>query len=166
VKLATVIVCVLSLVAPGFAQNSPAAQTSMSARDVDVAAARAQRKALYASSMNLTDAEGAKFWPLFDQYELAIDKIDNRHHEEIRNYLAHMDTLTEQDAASKLDEVIAIQQARLDTEKEFIPQFRAILPETKVTRFFQIESKLRAFVQYDIARMVPLAQAADQSRKP
>jgi hypothetical protein len=53
---------------------------------------------------------------------------------------------------------LAIQQARLQTQQEFVPKFRAVLPGVLVTRFFQIDSKMRAMVQCNIAQMVPLAQ--------
>lgn len=152
-RLAAVIVCVLSLAAPAFAQDNP------SQRHLDIAAARAQRKAMVGNSMNLSDADAAKFWPLYDQYQAKMDKIDDRHMKELKSYAAHFDTLTDKDAADKLDEVMALQQARLDTQKAYIPKFRSIIAQTKVTRFFQIDNKLHALVQCDIASMVPLAEA-------
>ena len=58
----------------------------------------------------------------------------------------------------KLNEVMAISQARLNVQSAYIPKFRAILSDIKVTRFFQIDNKLRALVQCQIAQIVPLAQ--------
>jgi|SRR5215469_18533 len=81
---------------------------------------------------------------------------DDRHLQELEHF-GYAD-LTENDANSKLDEVIAIQQARLDTEKSFIPKLRSVLSPVKVARFFQIDSKLRALLQCDIARSVPLVK--------
>ena len=53
---------------------------------------------------------------------------------------------------------VAIQEAILDTQKEYIPKFRAVVSEIKTTRFFQIDNKLRALVQCDLAQSIPLAQ--------
>ena len=114
--------------------------------------------------MDLTPAEASAFWPVFDEYEAKMDKIDGRHIKELKDFAAKYQTLTDTDAAAKLDEVIAIQQARLDTQKAYVPKFRAVTTQIKVTRFFQIDNKLRALVQCDIAQMVPLAMAAPKGQ--
>ncbi|HJU29158.1 MAG TPA: hypothetical protein VJ718_08305, partial [Candidatus Binataceae bacterium] len=73
--------------------------------------------------------------------------------------------LSNADATRKLDEVMRIQQARLNVQKEFIPKFRAVMSPIKVTRFFQIDNKLHAMVQCHLAQLVPLAQPAPSAEK-
>ena len=140
------------------AVRDAAAQSSGSQQQLDIAAAKAQRKAIVGGNMNLTDSQAKLFWPLYSDYEGRMDRIEDRHIREIRNYVASYKTLSDANANQKLDEVLAIQQARLQTQQEFVPKFRAALPGVVVTRFFQIDSKLRAMVQCNIAQMVPLAQ--------
>jgi hypothetical protein len=139
------------------AQDS-ASQSSSSQQQLDIAAAKAQRRAVVGQNMYLTDAQGKLFWPLYDAYERRMDKIEDRHIREIKNYVASYKNLTDANANQKLDEVLSIQQARLRTQQEYIPKFRAALPGVLVTRFFQIDNKMRAMVQCNIAQMVPLAQ--------
>ena len=55
------------------------------------------------------------------------------------------------------------QQARLDVQKEFVPQFRAVVSQVKVTRFYQIDNKIQALIQCDIAQLVPLAAAPGEA---
>lgn len=141
----------LSFTAQLSAQSAAPSQTRP-----DLTAERLQGKASLEKLMNLSPDEAKKFWPLYDQYEAEMEKIDDRHLQEIQHF--GYANLTEQDATEKLDEVIAIQQARLDTEKRFIPKFRAVLSKVQVTRFFQIDSKLRAMLQCDIAKAVPLVK--------
>jgi len=148
---ALLVVCTLGLGGPAFAQTTQ--------KQLDIAAARAQRKATVGANMNLTSDEAAKFWPVYDAYEGKMDAIENRHVKELKEFAAKYNNLTDADAAKKLDEVIAIQQARLDVQKEFIPQFQAVIPQVKVTRFYQIDNKIQALIQCDIAQLVPLAQS-------
>jgi len=143
-----------------FAQSGGA---EPSQKQLDIAAARAERKAAVGQNMFLTKDEGKVFWPLFEEYENAMDKIEDRHIREIKAYVQAYRTLTDDDATRKLDEVVSIQQARLDLQKAYIPKFRAAMSSIKVTRFFQIDNKLRAMVQCDIARMVPLAQPSSEA---
>jgi hypothetical protein len=147
---ASLVVCTLGLTAPASAQTSQ--------KQLDIAAARAQRKATVGSNMNLTADEASKFWPVYDAYEKSMDSIEDRHVKELKEFAASYNNFTDADAKRKLDEVMAIQQARLDVQKEFVPQFRAVISQVKVTRFYQIDNKIQALIQCDIAQLVPLAQ--------
>jgi hypothetical protein len=153
-------VCAALAVTCSFAAVPPAAAQSNapSQRQLDIAAARADRKAIIGTNMHLTDKEGKAFWPLYDEYEAKMDKIDDRHAAEIKAYAKAYQSLTDADATSKLDEVIAIGQARLDIQKEYVPKFRDAVGSVNTTRFFQIDNKLRALIQCDIAQIVPLAR--------
>jgi hypothetical protein len=154
---AIAVFCTLGAVHPAMAQ-SKSHHSSKTQRQLDIAAARADRKAIVGANMNLTDAQAKAFWPLYDAYEAKMDKLDDRHAAEVKAYAEHYQTLTEQDATNKLDEVIAIKQARLDVQKEFVPKFRAAVSSINTTRFFQIDNKLSAMIQCDIAQIVPLAR--------
>lgn len=152
--------CVLGVASGARAQEaapspSPAASST---KQIDLAAAHAERKAAVNDNMGLTADEAKAFWPLYDEYEGKMDQIEKRHIKEVHEYAKHYSSLTDADAKSKLDEVVAIQQAILDTQKDYIPKFRAVVSEIKTTRFFQIDNKLRALVQCDLAQAIPLAQ--------
>ncbi|MBV8774232.1 MAG: hypothetical protein JO166_18140 [Deltaproteobacteria bacterium] len=134
-------------------------QPSRSQQQLDIAAARAERKAIVGQNMYLTDAQAKSFWPLYDSYEARMDRIEDRHIREIKTYVASYKGLTDASANQKLTEVLEIQQARLQTQREYVSRFRAVLPGVLVTRFFQIDNKMRAMVQCNIAQMIPLAQS-------
>jgi hypothetical protein len=147
----SVAVCVLGLSSPALAQTSQ--------KQLDIAAARAQRKATVGANMNLTPEEATRFWPVYDAYERKMDSIENRHVKELKEFAASYKTFTDADAKKKLDEVMAIQQARLDVQREFVPKFLGAVSQVKVTRFYQIDNKIQALIQCDIAQLVPLAQS-------
>jgi hypothetical protein len=154
--------CTLGGVRPAAAQNS-SVQGGKTQRQLDIAAARADRKAIVGANMNLTEAQAKAFWPLYDAYEGKMDKLDDRHAAEVKAYAEHYQTLTDADATNKLDEVIAIKQARLDVQKAFVPRFRAAISSIGTTRFFQIDNKLSAMIQCDIAQIVPLARPGSKT---
>ena len=138
------------------AQENPPSQ-----KQLDLAALRAQRKAIIGANMKLTPKEAKAFWPLYNQYENAMDKVDKRHAQEIKEYAKNYQNLTNDQANQKLDEVMQIAEDRLDVQKQFVPKFRAALPGITVTRFFQVDNKLHALVQCQIAQLVPLASKPD-----
>lgn len=157
-SVALAVLCIFGVVRPATAQRSIEKTSKNSQREIDLAAIRADRKAVISGNMHLTRAQAAAFWRLYDAYEAKMDKIDDRHYAEVKSYAEHYQTLTDADAASKLDEVIAIRQARLDVQKEYVPKFRAAISSIDTTRFFQLDNKLEAATQCQIAQLVPLAE--------
>ncbi|MDB5107131.1 MAG: hypothetical protein JWM69_72 [Candidatus Binatus sp.] len=156
----------ISLMLCAIAFSAPAmAQAPDSQKQLDIAAARANRKATVGANMNLTPEEAAKFWPVYDEYEAKMDAIEDRHIKEIKDFAANYSNFTNEAAAKKLDEVMNIAQARLNVQKQFIPKFRAVIPQVKVTRFFQIDNKIHALIQCSIAQMVPLAATPQELGK-
>jgi len=151
--------CLFTLVTtlPASAQGAP------SQKQLNIAAMRAERKAVVGANMPMTKDEETVFWPLYDAYEAQMDKIEERHIKEVREFVASYNTLTDSDATKKLDEVMSIQQARLNVQKAYVPKFRAVLSSIQTTRFFQVDGKIRALVQCQIAQMVPLAKAPQSS---
>jgi hypothetical protein len=151
--------CTLAMANPGATQSSSDGDTKTQGQ-LDIAAARADRKALVGANMNLSKPQADAFWPLYDAYEAKMDRIEHRHAVEVNAFAEHYAALTAQDADRKLDEVIAIRQERLDVQKEFVPKFRAAVSSINTTRFFQIDNKLNAMIQCALAQALPLARPA------
>jgi hypothetical protein len=121
---------------------------------------RADRKLLVAENLELTEAEGTAFWPVYDAFQKDMGQINQRLMKTVKEYAdAYNAKAVSDELAGKLtDEVVAIDQAEIDLKKEYLPKFRAVLPNTKVARYMQIENKIRAVVKYDLARGIPLVQ--------
>jgi hypothetical protein len=53
---------------------------------------------------------------------------------------------------------LAIEGERVTLMKSFLPKFRKVLPEKKVARYYQLENKIDAVVNYGLARQIPLVK--------
>jgi hypothetical protein len=135
-----------------------AAQEEKPADNMDIvrAAIRAEKKVLVAENMQLTESEAKAFWPVYEEYETAMKGIGDRTVKLIENYATIHQVMTDDGAAKLLKEFMSIQSERLKLLESFLPKFQKVLPATKVTRFYQIENKVRAVVDYDIASEIPL----------
>jgi hypothetical protein len=49
-----------------------------------------------------------------------------------------------------------IEKERTALRQNYMPKFRKVLPERKVLRYYQLENKLQAVVNYEIAAEIPL----------
>src|ERR1700747_327097 len=87
------VVCALGMFSPSFAPAPPNSQ-----KQLDIAAAHAQRKATVGANMNLTQAEATKFWPVYDAYEAKMDKLEARHVKELKDFADKYENLSDADA--------------------------------------------------------------------
>ena len=123
-------------------------------------AIRANKKLMVAANMHLTETEDKSFWPIYDQYQQDIDKINERIGDLLRSYAKEYrnKTLTDEKARALIDEFLEIQMIEAKLQSAYVPKISMVLPATKVARYLQIENKVRALVRYDLANSVPLAK--------
>ena len=120
----------------------------------------ADKKLVVAANMALTEGEAKAFWPLYEEYQNELGKVNDRLAMVIVSYSKEHGAgkLTNEKARALLDRYIAIEEAELQFKKAFVPKLGKALPGLKVARYMQLENKIRAIVKYEIAGEVPLAQ--------
>jgi len=119
---------------------------------------RADKKLVVATNMELTESEAKAFWPIYEEYQKDLHKINRRLANLLENYAADFrgQTLTDDRAKKLIDEAMAIEQAEANLKSTYAPKLGKALPVKKVVRYLQIENKIRAVVKYDLAQGVPL----------
>ncbi|RZV34452.1 MAG: hypothetical protein EX272_12690 [Chromatiales bacterium] len=110
------------------------------------------------SEIHLTEEESAAFWPLYGKYRDETDAIQDRYAAMITEYVRRYDNadLSNEYADELLDTFLAVKYEKLDVQKKYLPEFRAILPALKVARLYQLENKLNAEIDAQLALVVPL----------
>ena len=121
---------------------------------------KADKKLLVATNMELTESEAKGFWPIYDQYQKDLQKINRRMANVLESYAADFrgKSLTDDKAKKLIEEAVAIEQAEANLKSTYAPKLSKVLPVKKVARYLQIENKIRAVVKYDLAQGVPLVQ--------
>ena len=121
---------------------------------------RADKKLVVAANMELTESEAKGFWPIYDQYQKDLQKLNQRIANLIESYADdyRKKSLTDDKAKKLIDEALAIDLAEANLKSGYAPKLSKVLPVRKVVRYLQIENKIRAVVKYDIASGVPLVR--------
>jgi hypothetical protein len=140
---------------PAFAQDKAADNMQIVLEKV-----RADKKLLVAENMQLTEAEGKAFWPVYEQYQNELFLLRVRTARLITDYANAQEKMTNESARTLLDEYMTIESLGLMLRQVYLPEFRKVLPEVKVARYYQIENKIQAALLYELARNIPLAKAA------
>ena len=120
--------------------------------------ARADKKLVVATALELTESEGKAFWPVYNAYQSDMIVHYDRVMKLITDYAAAYQSMTEASATQLLGEFVALEANHAALLSKYVPRFQGVLPPRKVARFYQVENKLRAVLNYDLARTIPLVK--------
>jgi len=152
-----VIGLLFGLAAPAVAQAPQSAATNM---DILAQKIKADKKLLVAQTMGLTDAEGKAFWPIYDAYQADLAKINDRLKAGIEGYAKdyNANTITDAKATALTSEMIAIEEALVALKKTYAGKLNGVIPAGKIARYIQVENKVRALVNYELAAAIPFVK--------
>lgn len=117
---------------------------------------KADKKLFVAENMQFTGAEAKVFWPVYEKYQDELFLLRTRTLKLITDYKVAYDKMTNVTAKKLLDELMTIETLRLELRKAYLPKFRKVLPDVKVVRYYQIENKINALVDYELGARIPL----------
>ena len=149
-----VLVAVLAVfIVSSMAQEKPADNMQIVREKI-----KTDKKLFIAENMNLTESEAKVFWPVYENYQKDLAKLVDKTVKLVENYAANYQTMTEEAAKELINGYLAIEGERVTLMKSFLPKFRKVLPEKKVARYYQLENKIDAVVNYELARQIPLVK--------
>ena len=155
IRYITAFALATALAATAMAQNT--ATTNM---DILRQKIKADKKLVVAQNLNLTDAEGTAFWPVYDAYQKDLQQINQRLAAAIQAYANayNKGPVSNEMAKELLDQALAIDDAEAQLKSASVPKIMAALPATKAARYIQIENKIRAALRYELAAGIPLVE--------
>ncbi len=155
----TLSLIVIAAFGPGLAiaQEKTAVDTNM---EILAEKLQADKKLVVAANLVLTDAESEAFWPIYDAYQKDLQVLHERTVKVIMAYAEgyNADTITDEGAMKLLKESMMVSADEMKMKKDYIGKLSEVLPGKKVVRYIQIENKIGAIVNYELAAEIPLME--------
>lgn len=152
-KLLSALVLLLSI------STSAAAQTAL---DEQIALTRqsihTDRKVVLMGNMNFTSEESELFWPKWKEYRAAASANGDRLLALIRDFAVNYNNMTNQKAEELMSDHFSISMQDVVIQQNFAKELTNFLPATKIMRIIQIENKLNAAIDLQLASEIPLAK--------
>ncbi len=134
-----------------YAQTSPAGADMQALRS-----AVGQDKKGYVSNMlQLTDAEAKKFWPVYEAYQRTLATTDRRRARAYEDLIATDRPISDAYAKKLSEEMLMADEAELKARRTMHSGAMRALPDKKAAQYLQLEARLRAAKQYDMAAAMP-----------
>jgi len=120
--------------------------------------ARADKKVVVASVLDLTEREATVFWPVYNAYQSDMVTHYDLLMKLLDTYGKGYNAMTDETATKLLSDYLALERAHVALLSSYVPRFQKVLPAKKVARLYQIENKMRALVNYELAKQIPLVK--------
>ena len=134
------------------------------AQSSEFAAARAElqagRNQIILEELRLDEAELTTFWPVYEAYIAQLAPLRDRKAKMVGKFVDAYQAGEFGDEFSRwlIEENFAIKEAWIATQKEFAARFSDILSVQQVARFYQLENKMDAEVDAQLALTVSLLE--------
>jgi hypothetical protein len=144
----------------GLALSAMAQTTGTTNMEILRQKVKADKKLVVSANLQLTDAEGTAFWPVYEAYQKDLQQLNQRMTAMIESYAAayNKGPIANDVAKKLLDESMAIDDAEVKAKSALAPKVMGVLPAAKAARYIQIENKIRAAIRYELAAGIPLVQ--------
>jgi hypothetical protein len=118
---------------------------------------RAQKVAIITEVMQFTEAEDAKFWPVYREYEGELAKINDDRMALIREYATSYDSLTDAIADRLAHGVLDLETRRTAVKLKYYDRLKSVISPKTAARFLQVENQILLLLDLQIAASLPIA---------
>jgi hypothetical protein len=152
------IAMVLAITLIGFAGFAAAQDKAADNMDLVKEKIRTDKKLFIATNMQLTESEANAFWPVYEAYQADLGKLRDREIKLIEKFAVNYETMSDDAAKNLLEDSLSIDSDHQKLRQSYLSKIRGVLPDKKVARYYQLESKIDAVLEYEMAKRIPLVQ--------
>lgn len=107
-------------------------------------------------TMQLNDAQSAKFWPIYREYNVKLQALNDKKLAGIQQYAKEYDTMTDPQADDLAKLVLQMEDQRNELKKAYYEKFRTALGGIIAARWLQVENQLLMVIDLQIASSLPV----------
>jgi hypothetical protein len=126
---------------------------------------RSKRKQLIAANLKLTEAEGNKFWPVYDQYVTELIAINDKKFGLIQEYADNYGKLTNEQSLLFIRNWLDMDIATAQLRQKYVPMVAKVLDGTKAATFFQLDRRIAMMMELQVSSQMPLVQEQTSSSR-
>jgi hypothetical protein len=123
---------------------------------------RSQRKQLIAANLKLSDAEAAKFWPVYDQYVAELIAINDKKFAVIQDYADNWGKLTNEQSLLLIRQWADFDIQTTQLRQKYVPIVAKVLDGKKTATFIQLDRRIAMMLELQVVSQLPLVQDQDR----
>jgi len=116
---------------------------------------RQQSAQITGAVMQLGPEESEKFWPIYDEYQRALIKLNNSRIRNLGNYVSDFGQLTDERADQLIKEELSLRKQRDELLAQSYERVKQSLGALTAARFLLIESQLQLITDLQLDSRLP-----------
>ncbi len=117
---------------------------------------RGQKAAIISEVMEFSEADDAKFWPIYRDYETELTKLNDERLAGIKDYADHYDALSDEVADRLVKKSLELESRRNQLKAAYYDKFKSALSAKTAARFLQVENQILLLLDLQIASSLPV----------
>jgi len=103
----------------------------------------ALKKEYITKELVLTESEGQKFWPIYDELDTKLQEQTKKERLIAKNLKANFETLSDSELKAKTDELFALELASVQLKKEYLQKYATVIGQKRATKVLHLEREFR-----------------------
>lgn len=124
-----------------------------------------QKADLVKQNLQLSDAQGQVFWPIYEEYEGKRVNLSTQRATIITDYLKGYDTLTDQEADNLASRIFSNDKSMTDLQKSYFKKFSKAIGGKNAAKFYQLESYLQSIIRVRVQDNIPFIGELDKTTR-
>lgn len=117
-----------------------------------------KKTAILTQTMAFNDEQAAKFWPIYREYDLELQKLNDQKLAGIQDYAKNFDSMTDEKADELAKLALQLEDKRNDLKKKYYEKMREQLGGILAARFLQVENQMLMVIDLQIAASLPIVK--------
>jgi hypothetical protein len=122
---------------------------------------RAMKMQVIGENMSLSDAEGQKFWPIYNHYVKDLSEVNNQKYALLKQYAEMWATMSDEEALIYVRHWLEADGEAQALRLKYVPVVSQVLPGRKAATFFQLDRRLNMIIDLQLFSQVPLAHVKE-----
>ena len=119
---------------------------------------RTKKTAIFTEIMQFNEQQAAKFWPIYTDYDIELQKLNDQKLAGIQEYAKNFGKMTDEKADELALLALELENRRNDLKKTYYEKVRQQLGGIIAARFLQIENQLLMVIDLQIAASLPIVE--------
>jgi hypothetical protein len=117
---------------------------------------RQQKAEMMGAVMQLSAPDAAKFWPIYEQYDAELAKLNDQRVANIKEYASSYDQMTDDKADELIHKAMSFRKQRAELLAKYYELVKQSLGGITAARFIQVEDQLLLIIDLQIDSSLPV----------
>lgn len=117
---------------------------------------RQQKAEMVGEVMQLSAADAAKFWPIYEEYDVQLAKLNDLRVANIQEYASSYDEMTDTKADELIQKAFSYRKQRAELLDKYYERVKQALGGIEAARFIQVEEQLLLIIDLQIDSSLPV----------